>query len=331
MQADNFDDFVALMNSMWVLLFNHEDFHQSKCTCPTWVRFAICKHVIGTAMSMRLLDCPPNKLSNKLKMPKDNRPRALAAKALTRQANYDRTAQSSSIPNTETSQSLLIDMQSSQTNSGLVALPSASSCTPSTESPFSSIPNAEADTSLTLQSSQTNSGHVALPSTSSCVPSTEPPSSRIGCQIAKTIIPSHTAKSQSSNQQNDLPQGTLVFFGAVLKAGSMSGQRMHADGKWSTFSTKNSSKFTREFASFVYIGGCQVVVSGGIQSQVLKKVSDATILLRLIVLIEFPYTIGEHCGFAQRKYRIFAFDESGKICSCFGFCQRLNLCGRRTV
>lgn len=77
MIAENFDNFIALMNSIWVLRFNSEDWYLSTCTCPSWVRYGLCKHVIGTAVAMGQLQCPPNKFSKKLKMPKDRRPRAL--------------------------------------------------------------------------------------------------------------------------------------------------------------------------------------------------------------------------------------------------------------
>lgn len=70
--------------------------------------------------------------------------------------------------------------------------------------------------------------------------------------------------------------GKLFAFGAVVKEGSLYGQNMSADFEWSPIPTfvsrKDAAKMTRHNSSYVHIGEKRLVISGGVDSQTLKRV-----------------------------------------------------------
>lgn len=79
--------------------------------------------------------------------------------------------------------------------------------------------------------------------------------------------------------------GILVVFGAIVKEGSLSGQIMSEDYEWSPMpaivSKKDAAKITRHNASFLHIGENRIVISGGVDSQTLKRVCFIIIHLEL--------------------------------------------------
>lgn len=68
----------------------------------------------------------------------------------------------------------------------------------------------------------------------------------------------------------------LVAFGAVVKEGSLSGQIMSKEYEWSAMpaivSKKDGAKLARHNASYLHFGENRIVISGGVDSQTLKRV-----------------------------------------------------------
>lgn len=81
---------------MWRLELNTLNFNCSTCTCPAWLKDGICKHIIGTAIALKLVVPPPRVNQKPLKMPLKGMPRVKAVKALTMQPNYDHLKPSTS-------------------------------------------------------------------------------------------------------------------------------------------------------------------------------------------------------------------------------------------
>lgn len=86
---------------------------------------------------------------------------------------------------------------------------------------------------------------------------------------------SQSKQSQNAGatcEQNHLPSGTLVSFGAVIIASNTPGQQMSAEFKWSAMGSKEPQKYIVDYASYVHIGGSRVAISGGIKQQTQNKV-----------------------------------------------------------
>lgn len=97
------------------------------------------------------------------------------------------------------------------------------------------------------------------------------------------LVMSHGSKMNVNTFK--IQPGILVVFGAIVKEGSLSGQIMSEDYEWSPMpaivSKKDGAKITRHNASFLHIGENRIVISGGVDSQTLKRVCFIIIHLEL--------------------------------------------------
>lgn len=81
-----------------------------------------------------------------------------------------------------------------------------------------------------------------------------------------------------------LASDTLIAFGSDSKDNSLSGQYSTAEHEWSAlpqFTSKDETKTARHNASYVYVGGNRIFISGGVDSLTLKRVSSCFFLLFL--------------------------------------------------
>lgn len=96
MEAVDFDELMKLMFSVWKLKFDSKNWRESMCTCPPCQRKGLCKHIIGTAISLGILTPPPQAFNVPLKRAKNRIPRARALKALNRQPQLENLEPSTS-------------------------------------------------------------------------------------------------------------------------------------------------------------------------------------------------------------------------------------------
>ena len=55
---NNFDEYYNICFSTWSTTLNREDFRKSTCTCPSFFKHYICKHIIGVAAMEKLVVIP---------------------------------------------------------------------------------------------------------------------------------------------------------------------------------------------------------------------------------------------------------------------------------
>ena len=82
---DNYDFFKK--NIFWTIAIDHENWKQSKCSCPYFAKNYKCKHIIGVSARLKVKGCvilPQHKTIQLGQKRKRGRP-ALAKKALIRQ------------------------------------------------------------------------------------------------------------------------------------------------------------------------------------------------------------------------------------------------------
>lgn len=85
---------------------------------------------------------------------------------------------------------------------------------------------------------------------------------------------SKKAARKSSDKSPDIKRfepGTLIAFGSFMKQVSLSGQFKPPKGNWSPL-PPISMKIGRNNANYVHIGEARVLMSGGLEHQVLKRV-----------------------------------------------------------
>ena len=81
-QFKTFDEFYNICFSIWCTKLNRDDFRKSTCTCPSYFKHYICKHIIGIAAIEKLIKIPCQAKSLPIgAKPKPGRPPA-AKKAL---------------------------------------------------------------------------------------------------------------------------------------------------------------------------------------------------------------------------------------------------------
>jgi hypothetical protein len=54
----NFDSYYSLVNGIWHTRLNRSDFKLSTCTCPSYFRDYICKHILGVAAMTKINPIP---------------------------------------------------------------------------------------------------------------------------------------------------------------------------------------------------------------------------------------------------------------------------------
>jgi len=85
LQFKNFDEYDNLINGIWCTTLSRDNFRNSTCTCPSYFKDYICKHIIGCAALEKLIKIPSVAKSVEIgQKPKRGRPK-LAKKALQRQ------------------------------------------------------------------------------------------------------------------------------------------------------------------------------------------------------------------------------------------------------
>lgn len=84
-ESDEFNEFIDNMFSMWVINFDMDDWSKSDCTCPKYLKFLHCKHILGLSLRLSKAKAPaaanPVQLTEKRKR---GRPK-VTKKALIRQ------------------------------------------------------------------------------------------------------------------------------------------------------------------------------------------------------------------------------------------------------
>lgn len=103
MKADDFDQFITLMSSMWKIEFDSAYWELSICSCPQWISRGICKHVIGIGISLKILHPPANANPQKLRVRTKKMLPQAAVTALNRQPNFVHSDQQSIQPSTSQS------------------------------------------------------------------------------------------------------------------------------------------------------------------------------------------------------------------------------------
>ncbi|RNA39870.1 hypothetical protein BpHYR1_010387 [Brachionus plicatilis] len=53
---DNFQQFLETIQELRIVQLNQDNWKLSTCTCPSWFKHYICKHIIGIAYRERLFD-----------------------------------------------------------------------------------------------------------------------------------------------------------------------------------------------------------------------------------------------------------------------------------
>ena len=54
-----FDTYIRHQNSIWMVTFNTTNWKTSSCTCPTFFKTYLCKHIVGVALMSKLFAVPP--------------------------------------------------------------------------------------------------------------------------------------------------------------------------------------------------------------------------------------------------------------------------------
>lgn len=298
--ATNFDDFRKLMRSMWKLTFNRLDWEKSSCTCPVWIDKGICKHVVGTAIALKLVSVPAKLNQLPLRQPTKRKPNTKAAKALTIQPYYDRGQQTISKSLTRSDPMIAISDQSET----LISV-----VTRSNSQPLPSIhePNSDIDLGQSLQfpsmqfsSSSTNENiQFRAPISSSratVIPSISisQPLTTAATAISTNNDENHAAEFNANDDQNQKrtqrtlalpkslptkqnrapPTGSLIILGDFGKQKHIYGQYMCMDSMtWSELPPIGTPKTTVANASFTYIGQNRIIQTGGVERQHLKRVN----------------------------------------------------------
>lgn len=53
-----FNQYVKCVSSLWCITFDEENWRNSSCTCPYYLKNFLCKHVVGIAMRLKFCDIP---------------------------------------------------------------------------------------------------------------------------------------------------------------------------------------------------------------------------------------------------------------------------------
>ena len=61
----SFDEYHNIMNGIWCTTLERNDYRQSTCTCPTFFKSYIFKHIIGIAAMEKLIKIPSQAKSNR--------------------------------------------------------------------------------------------------------------------------------------------------------------------------------------------------------------------------------------------------------------------------
>lgn len=290
MEAADFDDFMHLMSSMWRIDINTADFENSTCSCPQWVSQGICKHVIGIGITLNVLQPPANANPQKLRMKTKKMLPQAAAKALNRQPNIDHSDQQSNLPSLSSISPILttsnpsiqpstsLQLILSDTTVEIAAINSELNQSQEIQSMESvsrgrkkaakgrpvlrrSKSNAELPLAAPVQLTKgrrVGAGKLRRSKSSALIPSVE-------------TVPQNILVPASKVRQNLLP-GTLVAFGGVEKAMSCNAQFLSPGGKWTSMPAISGAKIARSHASYLHLSEARVFISGGVDSQILKKV-----------------------------------------------------------
>jgi uncharacterized Zn finger protein len=54
-----FETYQKCKESLWVVVFDEQDWKMSTCTCPIFSKSQICKHVVGIAITRKDYEVPP--------------------------------------------------------------------------------------------------------------------------------------------------------------------------------------------------------------------------------------------------------------------------------
>lgn len=305
----DFDEFMDLISSMWKLEFDHSDYECSICSCPQWNKRGICKHLVGVAIQQNKLQPPPNVNPAKLRRQLKRMPRKNAVKALTRQPNFDHaefsTSQSSqpsisqnvrgstastgtSLQQSSSYAHLTIELPSTSQNvcKNTARTKSAthkSTLEPPTSQPITSV----AFTRLTRSKSQTILC-AATTSSSNTFHTVQQPQLTTLLECATEDDKTQRCEKNTSQQKVTSPQlqpGTLFAFGAVAKETSFTAQCMFYGNNWTMLppiiAKKEAKKITRHNASYIHIGDNRIAITGGVDSQSLKRVCRYILLTKI--------------------------------------------------
>lgn len=90
---------------------------------------------------------------------------------------------------------------------------------------------------------------------------------------------------------------------------------MSSNGQWSALpqfvGSKDLQKLTRHNASYIHVGGSRIVVSGGIESQTLKRVIMVNLADGKVSTL--PSMLNERSGHSSVFFRNSIFDAGGQI------------------
>lgn len=334
LEGTNFDELAHLIASIWKMRFDSTDFENSECTCPQWTSSGLCKHVVGTAIALDILEFPARLNDAKLRQPNKRKPLTKASKALKRQPFYDHDSASLTSVIVRTDQttdshctnekSTIIDNQSSspssqvQTQSTFDAIAEINvHLLPSTTSDQNATGNCghKKPTIIDIESSLPSSQVQLPPSTFDAIAeiNAHPWPSTKSIETAKRNKKgSKTASNGNYSSLPLMPSGTLLIFGDSVRDHSVSGQFMCPESmKWTSLPLISSlkSKVAAHNASFTHIGQNRIFMTGGVERQTLKRVSSL-FLIEIQSDFFLSFLLLEPPDKPQRwQNRIFASDE----------------------
>lgn len=135
-------------------------------------------------------------------------------------------------------------------------------------------------------------------------------------QIEPPELPMKQGKKKTKKRvTSKLKSGSLLVFGSGDKESSFAGQCMSPNGKWTVLprigSSKELQKLSRHNASYTHVGGNCIVVSGGIDSQTLKRVNMVDLNSETITTL--PSMKSERCAHSSVFFRKSIFVAGGRI------------------
>lgn len=257
---------------MHVITFDCLEWQKSTCTCPEWCKSGVCKHVLGIAMIKNVAQPPPEANEEPLRRRKLYAHRRLAVKALQTQPGIDDG--SNTTPQTKSNRQK--EKRPKNTSS------KAPQLTPQSQLPQNQQPPSSPPPQLAFETEMIEFLISEVPQ--SKIPSSMQTRSRKTKQSALPSSQPIRSAPQTQPAQNLPSKSTpatdvqLIAFGTMCKRKSLSVQCMSSNNKWSMLSSlisgKDIEKCTRSNASYTHVGDKRVVITGGIDSMILSRVSD---------------------------------------------------------
>lgn len=236
MNVTNFDEWFELVSTLWKVEFDSVDWKKSRCTCPSWVKKSICKHVIGSAIKCGAVEPPAEYNPARLKMPK-KRSNQLAVKALQFQPNYNRPSKRVHLDSTTAPQTVT---ESVQADGGATT---------------------EFEMAIEVVEQTTSTNNVTTKHKKNPELTSKKKSNK---------------KQLTPRSPVPLDKGKLFLVGSIQKISSCSGQQFTRDEGWSLLppfsNPREESKCLRSYASYLHIGHGRIFMSGGLDAQTLRRV-----------------------------------------------------------